>query len=572
MIKQEIPSRNEGARMFPRLATGIQTHARLAFNTACLGALTLLAGCDSQDADVVEAGAEGVRTIGESASFRGINGILFGPDGDLYLTSVVTPAVARINPESGEILESRGLDDGAQSPDDLAFGPDGSVYWTDISHGDVTMRTPSGETRVIASPGVGVNPITFSDDGRLFVSQCFMDTNLFELDPAGEQAPRLIRDDLGPGCGLNGMDWGSADDRLYGPRWFRGEVVRLDVDSGEMETVASGFGVPAAVKFNSQGVLHVLDSLRGEVVRIGEDGGKVIVARIQPGLDNLAFDASDRLYVSSFADGFIVEVLSFDEYRIVLNGGLNMPGGLALIGSGDAAGLMVADFFALRRLDPATGDESGVVRDVIGFSDIGTSMSVHAADEGRLVLSSWFDNTVRLWDPSTDTLVQAFGDLAAPIDAIQFEGNIVVSQWGAGDVVSFPPDNPEEKRVLAEGLSGPAGLTVANGVLYVADNLAGTLLRIGDSGAEPVAESLDQPEGLAAANGSIYVVEAGAGRVVAIDPASGESSTVTEDLELHVPPGGAFPNTMLFNGIATDGETAWVAGDAANTVYVIDLD
>ena len=558
--------------MFPRLAIGIQTHARLAFNTACLGALALLAGCDSQDGDVVEAGTEGVRTIGESASFRGINGILFGPDGDLYLTSVVTPAVARINPESGEILESWGLDDGAQSPDDLAFGPDGSVYWTDISHGDVTMRTPSGETRVIASPGIGVNPITFSDDGRLFVSQCFMDTNLFELDPAGEQAPRLIRDDLGPGCGLNGMDWGSADDRLYGPRWFRGEVVRVDVDSGEMETVASGFGVPAAVKFNSQGVLHVLDSLRGEVVRIGEDGGKVIVARIQPGLDNLAFDASDRLYVSSFADGFIVEVLSFDEYRIVLNGGLNMPGGLALIGSGDAARLMVADFFALRRLDPATGDESGVVRDVIGFSDIGTSMSVHAADEGRLVLSSWFDNTVRLWNPSTGTLVQAFGDLAAPIDAIQFEGNIVVSQWGAGDVVSFSPDNPEEKQVLAEGLSGPAGLTVANGVLYVADNLAGTLLRIGDSGAEPVAESLDQPEGLAAANGSIYVVEAGAGRVVAIDPASGESTTVTEDLELHVPPGGAFPNTMLFNGIATDGGTAWVAGDAANTVYVIDLD
>ena len=558
--------------MFPRLAIGIQTHARLAFNTACLGALTLLAGCDSQDADVVEAGAEGVRTIGESASFRGINGILFGPDGDLYLTSVVTPAVARINPESGEILESWGLDDGAQSPDDLAFGPDGSVYWTDISHGDVTMRTPSGETRVIASPGVGVNPITFSDDGRLFVSQCFMDTNLFELDPAGGQAPRLIRDDLGPGCGLNGMDWGSADDRLYGPRWFRGEVVRVDVDSGEMETVASGFGVPAAVKFDSRGVLHVLDSLRGEVVRIGEDGGKEIVARIQPGLDNLAFDAADRLYVSSFADGFIVEVLSFDEYRIVLNGGLNMPGGVALIGSGDAAGLLVADFFALRRLDPATGDESGVVRDVIGFSDIGTSMSVHAADEGRLVLSSWFDNTVRLWDPSTDTLVQAFGDLAAPIDAIQFEGNIVVSQWGAGDVISFPPDNPGEKRVLAEGLSGPAGLTVANSVLYVADNLAGALLRIGDSGAEPVAEGLDQPEGLAAANGSIYVVEAGAGRVVAIDPASGESTAVTEDLELHVPPGGAFPNTMLFNGIATDGETAWVAGDAANTVYVIDLD
>ena len=544
---------------------------RLTFSTACLCALTLIAGCASPDAEVMETGAEGVRTIGESASFRGINGILFGPDGDLYLTSVVTPALARIDPESGEILDNWGLEEGSKSPDDLAFGPDGSVYWTDISNGEVGMRTPEGETRVVASPGVGVNPITFSDDGRLFVSQCFMDTNLFELDPTGDREPRLIRDDLGPGCGLNGMDWGSADGRLYGPRWFRGEVVRVDVDSGELETVASGFEVPAAVKFNSEGVLHVLDSLRGEVVRLGDDGGKEVVARVQPGLDNFAFDAEDRLFISSFADGFIVEALSPDENRTVLEGGLNMPGGLALIGSGDATRLVVADFFALRQLDPATGDELGVVRDVIGFSDIGTSMSVHAADGGNLILSSWFDNAVRLWDPASDALVQIFGELAAPIDALQFEGDIVASQWGAGNVIAFSPENPEEKRVLAEGLSGPAGLTSADGTLYVTDNLAGTVLRLGDGGAETVAEDLDQPEGLAAANGSLYVVEAGAGRVVAVDPSSGETTTVADGLELHVPPSGAFPNTMLFNGIATDGSTAWVAGDAANTVYVIDL-
>ena len=564
-----------------RSITGVRTPLRMALNTACLGALTLFAGCDAPDAevteaevteaDVMEAATAGVRTIGHSASFRGINGILFGPDGDLYLTSVVTPAVARIDPESGEILDTWGPDDGARSPDDLAFGPDGSVYWTDISDGEVAMRTPTGETRVVASPGVGVNPITFSDDGRLFVSQCFMDTNLFELDPAGEKEPRVIRDDLGPGCGLNGMDWGSADGRLYGPRWFRGEVVRVDVDSGEMETVASGFEVPAAVKFDSEGVLHVLDALRGEVVRIGDDGGKEVVARVQPGLDNFAFDASDRLFISSFADGFIVEATSPGENRMVLEGGLNMPGGVALIGMGDAPRLVVADFFALRQLDPESGEEISVVRDVIGFSDLGTSMSVHAADAGRLVLSSWFDNAVRLWDPAADALVQVFGELAAPIDAIQFEGEIVVSQWGAGNVIAFSPDNPEEKRVLAEGLSGPAGLTAAGGVLYVADNVAGAVLRIGVGGTETVAVGLDQPEGLAAANDSIYVVEAGAGRVSAVDAASGESTTVAEDLELHVPASGAFPNTMLFNGIATDGETAWVAGDAANTVYVIDL-
>lgn len=535
----------------------------------CLAALTAACSAPAED---VPAGDTGIRTIGESASFRGINGILFGPDGDLYLASVVTPAVARLDPESGEILDNWGLGDGPKSPDDLAFGPDGSVYWTDISNGEVAMRTPDGETRVIAAPGAGVNPITFSDDGRLFVSQCFMDTRLFELDPKGEAAPRLIRDDLGPGCGLNGMDWGAADGKLYGPRWFRGEVVRVDVDSGEMETVASGFEVPAAVKFNSAGVLHVLDSLRGEVVRIGEDGGKEVVARVQPGLDNFAFDASDRLFISSFADGFIVEALSPEENRVVLEGGLNMPGGIALIGTGDTTRLVVADFFALRQLDPGTGAELGVVRDVIGFSDIGTSMSVHAADDGQIILSSWFDNAVRLWDPAADALVQIFGELAAPIDAIQFEGDIVASQWGAGNVIAFSPDSPDEQRILAEGLEGPAGLTELDGSLYVTDNLAGALLRITDGGAEEVASGLAQPEGLAAANGSIYVVEAGAGRVVAVDAANGETEVVADDLELHVPPSGAFPNTMLFNGIATDGETAWVAGDAANTIYVVDLD
>ena len=535
----------------------------------CLAALTAACSAPAEDAP---AGDTGIRTIGESASFRGINGILFGPDGDLYLASVVTPAVARLDPESGEILDNWGLGDGPKSPDDLAFGPDGSVYWTDISNGEVAMRTPDGETRVIAAPGAGVNPITFSDDGRLFVSQCFMDTRLFELDPKGVAAPRLIRDDLGPGCGLNGMDWGAADGKLYGPRWFRSEVVRVDVDSGEMETVASGFEVPAAVKFNSAGVLHVLDSLRGEVVRIGEDGGQEVVARVQPGLDNFAFDASDRLFISSFADGFIVEALSPEENRVVLEGGLNMPGGLALIGTGDTTRLVVADFFALRQLDPQTGEELDVVRDVIGFSAIGTSMSVHGTDDGHLILSSWFDNAVRLWDPEAEALVQAFGELAAPVDAIEFEGDIVASQWGAGNVIAFSPESPEEKRVLAEGLEGPGGLASLDGVLYVADNLAGTLLRIGDDGTEEVTSGLDQPEGLAAVNGSIYVVEAGADRVVAVDAANGATEVVADDLELHVPPSGAFPNTMLFNGIATDGETAWVAGDAANTIYVFDLD
>ena len=99
---------------------------------------------------------------------------------------------------------------------------------------------------------------------------------------------------------MNGMDWG-PDGKLYGPRWFHGEVARIDVDSGDLETVATGFGIPAAVKFDSEGRLHVLDTQVGEVVRVDiVTGEKEVVGRPGVAKDNLAFNADDRLFVSSF--------------------------------------------------------------------------------------------------------------------------------------------------------------------------------------------------------------------------------------------------------------------------------
>ena len=171
-----------------------------------------------------------------------------------------------------------------------------------------------------------------------------MGDKLFEIDPEGAKEPRLISDQLGPGCGLNGMDWG-PDDKLYGPRWFQGKVARVDVDSGKVETVADGFGVPAAVKFDSKGRLHVLDSqTRRDRARRPQTGERTSSAACRPRRGQRALpscgadrrwrvstrDADDRLFVSSFGDGFIVEVLDAEHTRTVVAGGINIPGGLAL--------------------------------------------------------------------------------------------------------------------------------------------------------------------------------------------------------------------------------------------------
>ena len=117
------------------------------------------------------------------------------------------------------------------------------------------------------------------------------------------------------------MDWG-PDGRLYGPRWFNNEVVSVDVDTGDIRKEASGFAVPAAVKFNSKGELFVLDTGAGKVVKV-VDGKNSDYAFIENGLDNLAFNEQDELFVSSYSEGYVLRV-SENTVEPILPGGISV--------------------------------------------------------------------------------------------------------------------------------------------------------------------------------------------------------------------------------------------------------
>ena len=205
----------------------------------------------------------------------------------------------------------------------------------------------------------GVNPITFSNDGRLFVSQCFFGTNLYEVDPLGKSEARLISDELGPGCGLNGMDWG-PDNRLYGPRWFNQEVVSFNVDTNTKRTEAKGFDTPAAVKFDSAGQLHVLDTGAGTIYKV-EDGQNISVAELSPGLDNFVIDEQGRFFVTSFADGFVKRVNTDKSVTELQPGGMAHAGGIAYF----QGNVVAADLHAIRAYK-TNGDEAFVQRNVLG--------------------------------------------------------------------------------------------------------------------------------------------------------------------------------------------------------------
>lgn len=68
--------------------------------------LALLLGCSSdvaeQTSGVTDAdeAAGTVIVLAKGSNLRGANGLMFGPDGRLYQTSVVTPAVAVLDPKA----------------------------------------------------------------------------------------------------------------------------------------------------------------------------------------------------------------------------------------------------------------------------------------------------------------------------------------------------------------------------------------------------------------------------------------------------------------------------------------
>lgn len=161
----------------------------------------------------------------------GANGPAFTRGGDLAVTSAQAGRISIVDPRSGAITRRFGPTSGLQTPDDVATGPDGSLFWTGFLTGLVGRIAPDGSSRTIANVGPGANPIAFGPDGRRFTARCALGDAVYELDPDGRRAPRLIAENIGAGCAANALDVG-PDGRLYAPQPFLGRVVAIDVDSG----------------------------------------------------------------------------------------------------------------------------------------------------------------------------------------------------------------------------------------------------------------------------------------------------------------------------------------------------
>jgi hypothetical protein len=322
----------------------------------------------------------------------GSNGLGFDSTDNLYVANVFGGTISVIDPETGELLDQLGGPQGVVAVDDLHFAPDGSLFWTDAL-GTVSRRSPGGDGVVSSADGTttlvvadipAVNPITITGDGRVFLAQCFAPaTGVFEiLDPYGATPSplRTVLDGI-PGCASNGMD--HTDGILFTPRWFEDRILGIDPETGVTVVEIVTDHVPTAVKVQN-GHLYWVSQETGGVYRadLAETAPvPQLLAQLKPGLDNLAFDSQGRLFVSHAEDGSIVEILDDSSVRIVSEGGMVIPKGIAIVGDVVYTG----DPHSVRGFDRRTGE---LVSETISVFSIGPLTDVRGlfADGGTLSL------------------------------------------------------------------------------------------------------------------------------------------------------------------------------------------
>ena len=552
-----------------------------------------------------------LKTLVKGAALKAANGLDVGPDGNLYVASVNGQEIVAMNTNSGKIIRRYGADTGVFGPDDMVFGPDGTFYWTDILTGFVGRKSIDGTTLKYGEVFPGVNPIRFSDPNpddpeskpRLFVGLDFLGDGIYELDPVTLEPTPFIICPEGFGLGFfNSFDTRWEDGRLwlYGPLFALNVVVAIDIDAfaggtvfpgdltglfaslgnGSIRIVAGNLANsdlfnPAAAKFGPDGMLYVLDQA-GKVWKANPDGedDKTLFTTLDPGLDNMTFDEDGTLYMTNNDEGWVAEILPNGQPRYLSRGGMILPQGLAVMpGSNNQDMVFEADLFRLRRFDGTSGRQEDLYKGFLINPTLDLPilpMNISAAGD-KLVVSSWFSGAVQLWDLTTNpaTVVPGYTfAMPVPIDAVLFNGDMIVSDFGLGGVV-----NASNNNTMIQRLGAASGLATDGEKLWAADQESGEIWEItfDPPGARVITDDMEGPEGLALDNeGRLLVVEAKAFRLSRIDDlTTGDKTVLAEGLALFGPGLGS-PPTWGFDGVAVGAKgDIYISGAGATVLHKI---
>ena len=501
------------------------------------------------------------------SNFKGVHGLAVDKQGRLLAGSVVGMSITQVDVKTGKgtIL----VDAPQGQADDIAIGPKGEMAWTSFLQGVVRIRdNDSSPIRVIAKDLPGINSLAFDQQsGKLYASQVFLGDALWEIDVSAVLPPRLIKKDLG---GFNGFEVG-ADGWIVAPLWFKGQIVKLNPVDGAMKIVNSEFKVPAAANYDSKGNIWAIDTKTGGLFRINAaDGKRTLVAQLETGLDNLALDKNDNIYVSNMVDNGVQLVNpATGNVTQITKGGMAAPGGLKL--SEDGKTLYVAHLFGLRAVDTASGKLSDIAR--MHGDPIEYPFAVNLSKD-HYVMSSWFTSTVQLLNRKDKSTKAMAHGLAAPMDAIELaDGRVLVLELAAGALTQLSGADLHDKKQVLTGLQGPTQMIMGkDGGLYITE-LSGRLIRVDTANwsQKTIAEGLAAPEGLAQApSGKFIVAEAAKRQLTEVDPANGNKRVIASDLPIGFEAGPGLPPPYLTTGVAVAADgTVYFSADRDNGIYKI---
>ncbi len=226
----------------------------------------------------------------------------FGPDNNLYVSSRTSDQVLRYqgprgaspgafidvfvgdDPATGGVDESGGLD----QPSGVVFGPDGKVYLASRSTDQVLQYDASGAflgvfvAAVTGVPGQTIADLDFGPDGNLYVSSTATDAVLRFDAATGDPLPgpfgtagtaEFVRSGSGGLDAARSFVFG-ADGHLYVVSGLGHAILRYDGTTGAFgdEYVSAGLGGlddPIGLVFGSDGNLYVTSRDTHEVLRYG---------------------------------------------------------------------------------------------------------------------------------------------------------------------------------------------------------------------------------------------------------------------------------------------------------------
>ena len=499
------------------------------------------------------------------SSFNGVHGLAVDAKGRLLAGSVLGSSLWEVDRKTGAAKILVGGPEG--QADDIAVGPKGELAWTNYLMGMIRYReSDDAPLRVLAKDLPGINSLDFDRrNGKLYASQVFLGDALWEIDVTGKAPPRLIKKDLG---GLNGFEVG-PDGMIYGPLWFKGQVVKVDPANGDTVVINSEFQVPAAANLDGKGGLWVVDTKSGELSRVDlASGRKTVVKKLKPSLDNLAVAPDGTVYISNMADNSIEAYTpSNGELRLLTGGKLAVPAGLKI----DGNDLWVTDVFGFRRVDVKTGNVQDIFR--MQASDLEYPFAI-GMSASHFALSSWFTGTVQLVERSTLKTSAILHGLTTPFDAIPMaDGSVIYAEIATGSIKRASGVKFADKKVIAQGLAGPVQMILGkDGAVYVTE-AAGKLTRVSlsDGAKTTVADGLALPEGLAQTPwGTFIVAESAAKRLVEINPVDGSRRTVAEQLPIGLAGGPGMPPPYVVTGVAVgENGVIYMSADLNNAIYAI---